>query len=126
MQRKLSFLLVVGALASAGCARGPAPATASGDRCETGDATYYSDALAGRRTASGDKYDPRANTAAHRTARFGSSVVVVWGDRRTVVRVNDRGPFSRGGVIDLSRAAAEELGIMRAGRVRVRVCPVEG
>ena len=51
---------------------------------------------------------------------------VTWGDRETVVRVNDRGPDARNGVVDLSRAAAEELGMVRAGRVRVTVCPVGG
>jgi rare lipoprotein A len=113
-------------LLSAGCAarHGDAKqAGSTGGGCEQGEATYYSDVLTGRKTASGEPYDPRAFTAAHRDRRFGSWVRVSYGNRDVTVRVNDRGPFSRGAVIDLSRAAAESLGMVRAGRVAVRVCP---
>jgi len=91
---------------------------------ESGKATYYADSLAGRRTASGERYDPRALTAAHKTLAFGTMVKVVRADdgREVVVRINDRGPFAGDDrVIDLSRAAAEQLGMIRAGVVPVRV-----
>ena len=91
---------------------------------ERGKATYYADSLAGRRTASGERYDPRALTAAHKTLAFGTMVKVVREDdgREVVVRVNDRGPFAgEDRVIDLSRAAAERLGMIRDGVVPVRV-----
>jgi rare lipoprotein A len=83
---------------------------------EAGEASYYSDRLAGNTTANGERYDPEALTAAHRTLRFGTRVEVRRSDgARVVVCINDRGPFVSGRVIDLSRAAAESLGIIRAG-----------
>ena len=89
-----------------------------------GQAAYYSDALAGRPTASGERYDPAAFTAAHRTLPFGTVLRVTGGERRgsVYVRVNDRGPFGDDGrIVDLSRAAAQALGMIRAGVIRVRV-----
>lgn len=112
------------ALTVFGCSRsssGVASPSVSG-ACVTGSATYYADSLAGRPTASGEPYDPRALTAAAREVPLGTWVRVVWGERAVTVRVNDRGPFRRDGVIDLSRAAAESLGMIRRGRVPVRVC----
>lgn len=92
---------------------------ASGER---GDASYYSDRLAGRPTASGEPYVPSGMTAAHRSLPFGTIVEVAREDGRKVeVRINDRGPFKRGRVIDLSRRAAEQLGMMREGVVAVVV-----
>jgi rare lipoprotein A len=83
---------------------------------EFGRASYYSDRLAGHRTASGERYDPAALTAAHRTLPLGALVDVVRADGRSVrVRINDRGPYARGRIIDLSRRAATELGMLRDG-----------
>jgi rare lipoprotein A len=92
-------------------------------QAEQGKASYYADSLAGRKTASGERYDPRALTAAHRTLPFGTVVVVSRTDGRSVrVRINDRGPFAGDDrIIDLSRSAAETLGMMRAGVVDVTV-----
>ena len=90
----------------------------------TGDATYYADSLAGNKTASGETYRTEAFTAAHRTLPFGTIVRVVRTDtaRATYVKINDRGPFGNAKrVIDLSRAAATELEMLRAGVVPVRV-----
>ena len=104
----------------------------TGAASEEGKASYYSDKLAGHRTANGEAYDPRALTAAHRTLPFGSMVYVARPDGRHVtVRINDRGPFKRGRVIDLSRRAAEQLGLVRegVGEVALRVVslsPVKG
>jgi rare lipoprotein A len=103
-------------------ARGPS-ASAPGftDGSQRGRASYYSDKLAGRSTASGEPYDPRALTAAHRKLRFGTVVEVTRADgRRVQVRINDRGPFGGGDrIIDLSRAAAESLQMIREGVVDV-------
>lgn len=88
-----------------------------------GRASYYSDRLAGNRTASGDVYDPRALTAASRDLPFGTIVRVVRVDTGAsiVVRINDRGPFGdRRRILDLSRTAAEALDMMRAGVIDVR------
>ena len=95
---------------------------------QTGTATWYSDSLAGRHTASGVPYDPTELTAAHRTLPFGTRVRVTRLDnnRSVEVVVNDRGPFgSRTRIIDLSRRAAEELEMLRAGVARVRVDVLE-
>lgn len=90
---------------------------------ESGQASYYADSLRGRPTASGEPYDPQALTAAHRTLPFGTLVEVSREDGRAVtVRVNDRGPFGKKKrIIDLSRAGAEALGMVRAGVVTVKV-----
>ncbi|HEU5073392.1 MAG TPA: septal ring lytic transglycosylase RlpA family protein [Polyangiaceae bacterium] len=90
----------------------------------TGDATYYADSLAGNKTASGERYRPDAFSAAHRSLPFGTIARVVRTDtaRATYVKINDRGPFGNAKrVIDLSRAAATELEMLRAGVVPVRV-----
>jgi rare lipoprotein A len=101
----------------------PATEARLGPRTQVGLASFYSRSLEGRRTASGERYDGTALTCAHRTARFGTRLRVteLRGGRSVVVRVNDRGPFVRGRVVDLSLAAARELGIVRRGVAQVRV-----
>jgi rare lipoprotein A len=85
-----------------------------------GRASFYTDRLAGRRTATGEPYDPSAFTAAHRTLPLGTLVDVARMDGRHVtVRINDRGPYVDGRVIDLSRRAATEIGMVRDGVVDV-------
>lgn len=92
-----------------------------GAQIGSGMASYYGSEFAGRRTASGEKYSPGAYTAAHRTLPFGSRVVVTHASngRQVTVRVNDRGPFTRGRVIDLSYAAAQQIGLHKSGTARV-------
>jgi peptidoglycan lytic transglycosylase len=93
---------------------------------EHGKASYYSNALAGHKTASGERYDPKKLTAAHRTLPFGTVVDVARKDGRHVrVRINDRGPFVKGRVIDLSRRAAEEIGLTREGVAEVTLTVVD-
>ena len=84
---------------------------------ERGLASWYGPGFHGRRTANGERFDMHSLTAAHKTLPFGTMVRVrslVTG-REVEVRVNDRGPFTRGRVIDLSRAAAEALGLLELG-----------
>lgn len=93
-----------------------------------GFASYYSDALAGRRTSNGERYDPAKRTAASRDLPFGTLVRVVRSDtgKHVIVRINDRGPFGdRRRILDLSRAAARELGIVNAGVAHVRAEVIE-
>lgn len=93
-----------------------------------GEASYYSDALTGRKTASGEPYDPKRYTAAHRSLPFGTVLRVRRKDTGHVVyvRVNDRGPFGkRRRILDLSKAAAEHLGMLRRGIADVRIEIVE-
>ena len=86
----------------------------------TGAASWYSQ---GHVTASGERYDRHDLTAASRTLPFGTRVLVSRMDdhRHVIVRINDRGPFKRGRVIDLSQAAGERLGIGKCGVARVRI-----
>lgn len=86
-----------------------------------GVASWYGREFEGRKTASGERFDPDELTAAHRTLPFGSKVRVSRGDRSVVVRINDRGPFHGNRVIDLSQAAAEEIGIRNAGSGKVEL-----
>lgn len=90
---------------------------------EVGIASYYADKYHGRTTASGETFNTHELTAAHRTLPFGTLVRVTQleSNRSVVVRINDRGPFIEGRVIDLSRAAAEQLQITRAGLAKVKV-----
>jgi rare lipoprotein A len=93
------------------------------DRIETGVASWYGPGFHGKSTANGEEYDQRDRTAAHRTLQMPSIVRVtnLENGLSTVVRINDRGPFARSRVIDLSRQAAEELDIVRNGTARVRI-----
>ena len=88
---------------------------------QSGMASWYGDRFAGRPTASGEIFNPNAMTAAHRTLPFGSRVTVTYQGRSVNVRINDRGPFIRGRIIDLSRGAAERIGLKRAGVGRVTI-----
>jgi rare lipoprotein A len=111
-------LAVAGSL---GCATtGP---LAGGRMEEVGMASYYGREHAGRRTASGEVFDMNEMTAAHRTLPFGTRVRVtnLANGREVTVRINDRGPFRRGRILDLSYAAARRLGIVGRGVARVRV-----
>lgn len=101
----------------------PASRPAALPPAEPGVASYYSPALEGNPTASGEPYDPAELTAAHRTLPIGTRVRVtnVRNGKTVVVRVNDRGPFVGRRVIDLSHAAARQLGMLRSGLARVRL-----
>lgn len=90
---------------------------------EEGEASYYAAVFHGRRTASGEKYDKNALTAAHKTLPFGTHVRVteLSSGRSVVVRINDRGPHKAGRIIDLSERAARELGLLAKGVTAVRL-----
>jgi rare lipoprotein A len=90
---------------------------------ETGVASWYGPGFHGKSTANGEPYDQSARTAAHRTLQMPTIVRVTNLDNgmSTVVRINDRGPFARSRIIDLSRAAAQELDIVRNGTAHVRI-----
>lgn len=86
-------------------------------KVEKGQASYYADKFHGRATASGEKYDKTKMTGAHRTLAFGTVVRVTntANGKSVDVRINDRGPFKAGRIVDVSRAAAEKLGMIQAG-----------
>jgi rare lipoprotein A len=120
---RLGAALVL-ALAAA-CAHAPPPhePAAAGGRAEVGIASFYGQDFQGHRTASGARYDLHALTCAHPSAPFGTRLRVtdVETGRSVVVTVNDRGPFAKGRVVDVSYAAAKRLGIVERGLARVRV-----
>ncbi len=90
---------------------------------QTGQASWYGEKFHNRRTASGEVFDMNKYTAAHRTLPFDTMVRVenLKNGKRIDVRINDRGPFVEGRIIDLSRKAAETLGMIRDGVVPVRI-----
>ena len=93
---------------------------------EVGFASYYGQKFQGQRTASGEGYNMHAMTAAHPDLEFGSWVEVtnLNNDRKVMVRINDRGPFMKGRIIDLSYAAAKKLGLLSQGVAKVSVCVI--
>ncbi|NLG18557.1 MAG: septal ring lytic transglycosylase RlpA family protein [Fibrobacter sp.] len=88
---------------------------------QKGKASYYCDKLHGRKTASGERYNKQDLTAAHRKLPFNTRVKVtnILTKQSVVVRINDRGPFVKNRVIDVSRAAAEMIGLIKAGVAEV-------
>jgi rare lipoprotein A len=113
--RLLAFsLLALPILAQAGDAR---------KHIGEGMASYYGNEFAGSRTANGERFDPAGMTAAHRSLAFHSRVAVtnLSNGKEVVVRINDRGPWGKGRIIDISHAAAREIGMHRSGTARVRL-----
>ena len=88
-----------------------------------GKASYYADKFNGRKTANGEIFDNNKMTAAHKTLPFGTVVIVknMKNNKTVKVIINDRGPFVKGRIIDLSKAAAEQIGMIRSGVVDVEV-----
>jgi|HubBroStandDraft_6_1064221.scaffolds.fasta_scaffold168725_2 rare lipoprotein A (peptidoglycan hydrolase) len=137
--RTLAFTLGVLTVMLAGCSSqnytpaSPLPAASyyapppheSYGTSRTEVASWYGAGFAGRRTSSGETYNPEGLTAASKTLPLGSSVRVTNPDtgRSVVVRINDRGPFVRGRSLDLSHGAAQQIGLTGKGVGRVRVTP---
>jgi rare lipoprotein A len=93
---------------------------------QKGQASYYSNHFKGRRTSSGEKYNPAKFTAAHRKLPFNTwvEVYMLKTKKTTFVRIIDRGPHSRKRIIDVSRAAAKDLGLIPYGISTVHIKPV--
>lgn len=122
------FLIAAVAMCAAGISAVPAAAqTAAASVAaapfELGMASFFAAEMAGRRTANGETCDPATLTAAHRTLPFGTKLRVTnpANGKSVIVRINDRGPFARGRVIDLSKAAAAEIGLVQRGHGRVEL-----
>lgn len=105
----------------AGVPPGADPLLNNGTEIARGAASWYGDRFHGRRTASGERFDMYALTAAHPTLPFGTRIKVRRLDtgQEIEVRINDRGPHARGRIVDLSRAAAQALGVLQAGESSV-------
>lgn len=112
----------------------PKQAACNADSChprhevvQSGEASWYAEKFQGHQTANGERFDPGALTAAHRTLPLGSYVRVrsVATGKSVVVRINDRGPYVKGRIIDLSYAAAKTLGLTDARSMQVQIERVE-
>ena len=126
MRHSLTWLIFLAAPLSLGMAElepAAVPVAASDPASFRGEVSWYGPRFHGRFTANGEIYDMFALTAAHRELAFGSALRVVdpRSGRSVVVRINDRGPFIGNRVLDLSFAAAERLGMVRAGLARVEM-----
>lgn len=117
LKRILSFLLI--AVATVSCHR----KSYTGSGSETGLASFYADTYNGKKTANGETYRSSSYTAAHKKLPFGTKVKVTnLSNGKTVkVKVNDRGPFVSGRIIDLTRAAAKKIDMVNAGVVKVKI-----
>ena len=147
MKATFCLALIVSALAGFGCASVPhgrlaadltsvdrmvpapaptAPVTRAMGAIQVGIASFYHSSLVGNLTANGERYDEGALTAAHRTLGLGTRVRVtnLENRRSVVVTVNDRGPYAKGRIIDLSRRAARVLGFVHDGVTKVKVEPL--
>ena len=125
------LLTILFAMAAAGCrksSRAAPPVIPATGESEVGLASWYGHPYHGRASASGEIYDMEAMTAAHRTLSFGTWVRVVnmENNRTATVRITDRGPFIEGRIIDLSRKAAGEIGMLGSGTALVRLEIIEG
>jgi len=114
---------VAALLVAAPTGQGPAFADTVPDWMQQGRVSWYGPGFHGRRTANGEIFDTHELTMAHRSLPFGSEVRVtnLENGRSVVLRVNDRGPYVRGRIADLSRAAADELGFAEDGVVKARI-----
>jgi peptidoglycan lytic transglycosylase len=103
--------------------RAPETVPQSYETIGQGEASYYGAELAGNRTASGERFNPAALTCAHRSLPLGTMVRVtnLANGRSVTLRVNDRGPFARSRILDMSLAAARDIDMVRAGKAQVRV-----
>ncbi len=143
LTRRSLFLLCASFIALTGCAKhkqarvsvqspkrsfqAPVEPARIGDK-EKGEASWYGEPYNGRRAASGEIFDMEQRTAAHRTLPFQTWVEVTNLDngKQVEVRITDRGPFVDGRIIDLSRAAAREIDLLRSGVARVELKVIEG
>jgi len=119
-----ALLMLVGTLlAVSGCGGGSSGPSSEAGSVQEGEASYYAHRYHGRTTANGEIYDENKMTAAHKTLPFGTTVRVtnLANGKKVVVRINDRGPFIKGRIIDLSYKAAGELDYISRGVVKVRV-----
>ena len=89
--------------------------------CETMGASWYGPGFHGRKTASGERFNQNAMTAAHKTLPFGTRLRVAFRGKSVTVTINDRGPYIRGRSLDLSKAAAARIGLIGPGHGRVCV-----
>ena len=122
-----NFLVVLLVLVATSCQIAKPVSQRSGSQegkfLESGVASWYGPGFQGKKTANGETFDTRALTAAHRTLPFGTKVLVrnMTNGKEVIVRINDRGPYAKKRIIDLSKAAAEKIAMVGAGTASVRL-----
>jgi rare lipoprotein A len=123
MVARYSIILLLFITALTACASSSKQTSSWIGYSETGEASYYAMKYQFRKTASGERFDQQASTAAHKQLPFGSRVKVtnVKNRESVIVRINDRGPFIRGRIIDLSRSAFAEIADPRVGVIEVEI-----
>ena len=123
MKKIIIIICVATTLLLASCHRKSSPSTSTRNCIETGLASYYGGKFIGRQTANGEIFVANKLTAAHKTLPFGTMVKVtnLTNNKSVVVRINDRGPFVKGRIIDLSEAAAKKIDMMQQGVVKVEI-----
>ena len=122
MMKKYWPVILLLACFATSCHRKTAPSReVSGS--ETGQASFYAESYNGKKTANGEIYNSSAYTAAHKTLPFGTKVKVtnLSNGKSVKVRINDRGPFVAGRIIDLTRKAAQKIDMVNAGVVKVKI-----
>ena len=120
----LQIILVIGVLSLASCHHKAIPSASADRNChQTGIASFYADKFNGHQTASGEIFDENKLTAAHKTLPFGTMVKVtnLINNQSVIVRINDRGPFVAGRIIDLSKSAAKKIDLINVGVVKVTI-----
>lgn len=129
MKNKISYMmLAIAPVLLAGCASVQSvDATKRAVNLERGQASFYADRYQSRKTASGERYDHGKRTAAHKTLPFGTRVKVTntKNNKTVVVKINDRGPFVKGRIIDLSKSAFSRIGKTSAGILPVTLEVIE-
>jgi len=126
MNRKLSLLAIIAVVFISACTSAPSSQQVNTSQVgfvEEGIASFYANKYQFRTTASGERFNQFASTAAHKTLPFNSRVRVTNLDngKSVVVRINDRGPFIDGRIIDLSRSSFSEIADTKAGLARVKI-----
>lgn len=123
MNKTNLLIIMLMLLVLASCHRKSKPSTSRSDCEETGMASYYGGKFIGRPTASGEIFDATKLTAAHKKLPFGTKVKVtnLSNNKSVIVRINDRGPFVAGRIIDLSEAAAKKIDMISKGVVKVTI-----
>lgn len=118
-----SLYLAVLLLVMAGCSSGPISTSDASGFEQSGEASYYAMKYQGRQTANGELFDQKAMTAAHKRLPFGAKVKVtnIANGKSVVVRINDRGPFVSGRIIDLSKSAFQRIGNTNLGLIDVEI-----
>jgi rare lipoprotein A len=121
MKRISSFFILLIIFSS--CHRKSVPGSSAVSGTETGLASFYSESYNGKKTANGEIYNSSDLTAAHKKLPFGTKVKVtnLTNGKTVKVRINDRGPFVAGRIIDLTRAAAKKIDMVNAGVVKVKI-----